>query len=736
MPYFKCESCGFIASDNPVDATRLTRCPGCGRTETQPPESQLTCVPDSLEFDVPSVHSRRKAPPDKVGRFDIRRVLGRGGFGVVYLAWDPSLDREVAVKVSRHDRLGPSALEQMVFEARTAAQLRHANIVGIHEVQVRDQEVCIVADYIEGMTLSDRLKEGQPEIEKAVSWCIKLANALEHAHERQVVHRDLKPANILIDKNDEPMIADFGLARRHVMSHSGSHPSDTDRYSGARAGTPGYMSPEQAASMSQEATPASDIYSLGVILYEMLAGTRPFIGSAPEVIRATVLSDPPRLRKINRSVPRELEFVCMKCLEKAPERRYQSASELARDLELFLSGELDQGGKWASFRRTVSRLNRQRKPIFAGVLLTLAAGFGLWQFFAWKARADKLFAIYLETVPRGAEIVMIPVDSRSGQLRMEEAIRPPVNSHYLLTVPEGFYLVEASLPGTGVQQVYRTVSKIPLETISAAENQKKIGRRAYGEEGRDQDGRIILPRIYILPGEASADWVSIEGGEFQSGSDVLGMYPLRKARVEPYFLQSREVTFEEFRKVMGRLPITCERKGLKTGLNVDGPVHSVTFREAIEYAERIGARLPTLDEYLYAATNAGTTKFPWGSELPDKPEDVNWDVHARDCPPFDRTPGPSPVEGLYSRVLEWTETVPANDLPSPPGIKIELSDMRFVVGGGQSFLAGRPDAAELSQGPRWFHILSTTQDPDVGLGFRCAKSLKPRFSGPRQGSSD
>jgi formylglycine-generating enzyme required for sulfatase activity len=729
MPYFECESCGYIASENPPDATRPTRCPGCGKTDAQRPESRLTAAPDSLEFDRPELDSRRKPLPDKVGRFSIRRVLGRGGFGVVYLAWDPSLDREVAVKVSRHDRLGPSALEQMVFEARTAAQLRHANIIAIHEVQVRDNEVCIVADYIEGMSLADKLREGQPAIRKAVLWCLKLARALDHAHERQVVHRDLKPANILVDRNDEPMIADFGLARRQVLGSSGSHPSDEDRYAGSRAGTPGYMSPEQAASMSQEATPASDIYSLGVILYEMLAGTRPFTGSAPEVIRATVLSDPPRLRKINRNVPRELEFVCMKCLEKAPERRYQSGSELARDLELFLAGELERGGVWANIRRHWGRLHRQRKPIAVGVVLALVAIYGIRQFMVWKSQQANLCRIYLETEPRGAEIILVPVDPLSGQLQLDQAIRPEKDNRYLLTVPAGLYLVEAWLPDIGVQEVYRTVSKSPLELIPQEAN-SKTGHRARGMEGMDEDGRIILPRIRILLTKDASQWSRFDGGEFETGSDVMAMFPLQKTQVAPFFIQRQETTYGEFLDVMGRAPVGSLRLGAATRPDPGSPAGYVAFHEALEYAERIGARLPMLDEYLFAATNGGKTKYPWGDGLPvPKIEEWAWDIEAVTIPEYDRNQHNPPVEGLYSRVAEWTGTIPQKKLHlrhPETGMKRELAEMRFVIGGGPSVLAGHPNPAEFTLGPRGF-LVHPTEQTDRGLGFRCARSERPRF---------
>jgi hypothetical protein len=266
--------------------------------------------------------------PRRIGRFRIKGLLGEGAFGAVYHAHDPQLDRQVALKTPRLGVLGNrSDAERFLREARAAAQLRHPHIVPIFDADQIDGLYYIASAFIApGRTLGELLRE-QGSLEPAsAAWLIEqLASALDYAHSLGVVHRDIKPDNILLDEKGEPHIADFGLAR-----HDGSDVLRTQ--DGMRMGTPAYMSPEQHQGRSHEADGRSDLWSLGVMLYQMVAGELPFQEQGLRLMYCVCHTDPAPLRKKNPKAPRDLETICLKCLAKAPEARYATCGELADDL--------------------------------------------------------------------------------------------------------------------------------------------------------------------------------------------------------------------------------------------------------------------------------------------------------------------------------------------------------------------------------------------------------------------
>ena len=206
-----------------------------------------------------------------IGRFELQTKLGIGAFGTVWRAKDTELDRSVAIKIPRKEQLEPAEAEKFIREARAAAQLKHPNIVSVHEVGREADQVYIVSDLVDGLSLSDWLTGQKLNFRESAEFCAKIADALQHAHQAGVIHRDLKPSNIMIDANGEPHIMDFGLAKREVGEA-------TVTMDGQILGTPTYMSPEQAQGDSHNADRRSDVYSLGVLLYELLTGERPFRG--------------------------------------------------------------------------------------------------------------------------------------------------------------------------------------------------------------------------------------------------------------------------------------------------------------------------------------------------------------------------------------------------------------------------------------------------------------------------
>lgn len=350
----RCESCwakspdirssGPGASAEPSDPTKpfpespKTVIVGRGSDTGQNPRhlaATLDFVPSADPTEpTASASDDRVAKNELVGRFRVISILGRGTFGTVYRAFDPLLDREVALKVPRFAPDDREMTERFQREAKAAARLHHPNIVTLYEHGQTDEGPYLVSEFVNGVPLSQMLREQLPSLRQAVDWTRQIAEGLHYAHTEGIVHRDVKPANIMMNVAGRPQIMDFGLAKR-VADVAAAMTVE-----GQIVGTPTYMSPEQARGAIAEVGPHSDQYSVGVVLYEMLVGRPPFTGDPWTIISrvASERENPPPPRSVRPEIPRDLEACCLKALEKNPKARYSSLLALADDLDHWLKG--------------------------------------------------------------------------------------------------------------------------------------------------------------------------------------------------------------------------------------------------------------------------------------------------------------------------------------------------------------------------------------------------------------
>jgi tetratricopeptide (TPR) repeat protein len=344
--------------------------------EADPDKTQRFSLPGILKPQAPA--TEESVPLPAIAGYEVIDVLGRGGYGVVYKALQVKVKRLVALKmILAGPHAGPSDLARFRTEAEAVGNLQHPNIVQIFEVGEQDGHSFFSLEYIDGGNLEEKL-QGTPMASRQAAELVEtLARAMHHAHEHGIIHRDLKPANVLLSADGTPKITDFGLAKK-LDSEQGF------TRTGAAVGTPAYMAPEQAMGQTKTLGPAVDIYALGAILYQMLTGRVPFVGDNPVDVMIRVASEEPMPpSRLLSKVARDLETICLKCLEKEPHRRYRTAQALADDLARFLNHEpilarpvnfLERCFKWARRRKMVTAL-------LAGIAFTSIGLLAAWGFY-------------------------------------------------------------------------------------------------------------------------------------------------------------------------------------------------------------------------------------------------------------------------------------------------------------------------------------------------------------------
>jgi tetratricopeptide (TPR) repeat protein len=425
--------------------------------------------------------------------YAILEELGRGGMGVVYKARQAALDRLVALKMLRDGALaGPEQLARFRAEALAVARLRHPHIVHIYDVGEQDGRPFLALEFVEGGSLAQKLGGTPLPARRAAELVTTLARAVQHAHGQGIVHRDLKPANVLLATDGTPKVTDFGLAKR-LDGGAGLTGS------GQLLGTPSYMAPEQAEGGSGAVGPSADVYALGAILYECLTGRPPFVAAtALETLEQVQSREPVPPRLLQPEVPRDLETVCLKCLDKEPGRRYASAEALADDLGRFLAGEpvrarplgrLGRLGRWA-----------RREPAVAGLwaaglaaLLLLMSGAAVW----WFRQAE---------TDRAAALVMA-----EARLLLEQARAEPLTpAGYDKAVARAAKAAETARASGASESVQRQAQELLAVLQEEAETAAK-DRLRFREAEADGAAALVMAEARLLLEQARADPLSAVG---------------------------------------------------------------------------------------------------------------------------------------------------------------------------------------------------------------------------------
>ena len=416
-------------------------------------------------------------PVEKIGKYKILGVLGKGGMGIVYKGLDPDIEREVAIKTIRLDSFidGPEKeemLNRVIREAKAAGRLNHPNIITIYDVLRDDDLTFIVMQYVDGQTLQALIESGKIFSPEDVIAILKpVAESLDFAHQNGIVHRDIKPANILIDKAGTPFLADFGVARMETSTVTGP---------GTTIGTLSYMSPEQI--MGKTADGRADFFALGVILYELLAGRKPFIGeNLSTIVYKIVHEEPQRVTDINQSLPPGYEDVIRRALAKNPDDRYQSGREMIADLED--PGKIAEASRAYKLKTGAGLVpgGRKKRPFaLAGGLLLLAAAAGV---------------VYILVSQDGGEPPNNIVSQNTP--KTQEAIPPPpAESPPLQAAPDAESLgqLKATFEARNFGETVRLAKKILSEFPGDAAAQDYLNK-AKGELSADQIASLLQTGI-------------------------------------------------------------------------------------------------------------------------------------------------------------------------------------------------------------------------------------------------
>lgn len=701
---FRCPNCHNpiqIAQSDDDETFKLLSCPSCN--------SKINFGADPTETIIPGQGM-------VIAHYEVRQVLGYGSYGTVYEAWDTELERKVAIKVPRNAHNSPATNQAFLREARSAASVTHPNVVAIYELGQHNESVYIASEFIDGVELGDLLRQQTSSQNDYAAIMIKLLRAAHVFHENGVVHRDLKPGNILIDKAGEPHITDFGLARRETGHEV------TVTQSGRVIGTPAFMPPEQARGDTAAISPLSDVYSLGVILYAMLTGKRPFNATETRpLLYAILTSEPLALRKINADVSRDLETICLKAISKAPSQRYQSAAEFADDLQRHLDGEPILARPASSTEKAWKRIRRY--PAVSSLtavvsVLLLALGYQ-WITTPPLSPAETPQQVEFNVVSATGSTIQADSGVRWAFAKLDEFTREPILETKVTarggyrtqqSLVPGEYLVVVEVAGLGFQEAYRTVP------INPASDQLQPIYRHQRWNYNATTGTTVLPTISVFDHtETISDMVLVPEGDFTMG-DGSDQRPKHPKHIDRFYVDPTEVSIAEF-----------EADGISK-LSVDYQDNfaacNISWHGAAAWAERHGQRLLTEAEYEYLATNLGRSNYPAGTDAPY--DTAVWPYGPVGEPAYDCIPDLN-IFGLHSNVAEWTSSTHS---PYPGGryyhhLRQKVIDQRIIRGGPSERNPIDRTENTWTKSTRYrssHHAADFFHDE---VGFRCAVGLKP-----------
>jgi serine/threonine protein kinase/formylglycine-generating enzyme required for sulfatase activity len=686
-----------------------------GREESGGPD--FLEPPELLEPRAPKAEAARHA----LGEFELLRELGRGGMGVVYLARQERLGREVAVKVlvaglwtSERD------IERFHREARSVARLRHPGIVQVFADGQVGGTHWFAMEYVPGHDLGRELqlqkaqrvfereapflpRPGEPEHAATLARvCADVADALQCAHEAGLVHRDIKPQNLLLQANGRVQVGDFGLVRDEELGGI--------TRTGELAGSPHYMSPEQAHVLRAAVDHRTDVYSLGVVLYELATHRRPYEGkTSADILTQIRDTHPENLRAHNAQLPRDLETICLKAMAKDPRERYATAAELGADLRRFLAHEAIVARPPTPASLALRWLRRHRSPV-AGILL-LSGGLGVGTLLARRAAAAERSArleVELST-PAGkalnGSVGLRPIDPITGAVGELLPLGPlPLRQ---AGIEPGYYRIVVDLGAAGARVFARELARgeaLEIRTLA-------------------REAPVDVQDMILLPGGTLA---------LRDADRPLTAVNQRDVAVQGFYLDTHEVSNAEYRAFLDATghPAPRHWAEIERGTHDRLPVVQVGYLDALAYAEWRGKRLPSFPEWLWAARGAENRLYPWPDAFPGAlrgnvlhPLETRfaWETedYLRLASPVDSHPDARTASGifhLFGNVAEWTESLPGE--PVEGGFEPRLGQ-RLIA--GHDWFAG----AKLHDLTTFaFNSIERTF-ADFSTGFRCALSAEP-----------
>lgn len=691
------------------------------------------------------------APPDRIDAFRIERELGRGGMGVVYLAWDTVLERRVALKLLPESALGSAgSIARFRREARAAAALSHPSIVPVYSSGESQGRHWIASEFVDGPTLASMIatrRGADAEARTAdrrnwrrlvAGWIASIADALDACRRAGIVHRDVKPSNILIDPTRGARLADFGIAR-HVDAPLG------DATGVDLVGSVHYMSPEQAAIEHASIDHRSDIFSLGVVLYEAIALRRPFDGTEPHrVLQAVIGEIPPPLRRVAPGVDRDLETICLKAMEKAPGDRYPTAAHLAADLRAWLEGGSILARRPSLLRHASrwSRAHRGRLLATAALVAVVVAAASVR--IAATSRDARLARVDI-AADAEVELLLLAFDPE-----LLEPVGPPRHLGRApisaLRLEPGQYRLVAVAEGGAAFAEFNLLLSAPgprrLVTVSA---QPPGGRSETAPAaGATPNAAAPVALRGTLHGAIASDsMLPVPGGSYPigiEGEDDARFAP-RRVALAPFLIDRTEVSNAEYRRFVDATgaarphqwahPGEDGRPTFAPGLD-DHPVTGITLEEAEAFARWAGKRLPTRAEWEAAARGLE------GRRLPSVDEEAL--RRAEPTAEMLRAARASTLEGLREAFRRFTTGVDAEDpFARPGGPKHLFGNVRELTAS-----VDRSRRAVVVKGRSWSdppadhdfgHLLLAPLDAGaIDHGFRCARSAAPPSNPPSSAS--